>query len=318
MEELGASENFYLNFAGGPHRRAAAAVFYDTHFPDELPRTNRAEKDGVTIDFPYYLDEAAEEAKHAVRKFSLAEEDLPLGKVRARHYRPSNWQHGPNPCKLARLFNTWKPDLRLKGKGRGPPRSPGNYGRNDVDFFPIVFSTVDGNGRSKVQTMTAQLRNDSQALLHLVTVGAVAAATITVFFGIGFLWLAPPHPVTAPTDPAAPAQVLNAREVPSLSNNDTTLGSSAAPPADNVAVNPTATAPSNPRVLALTSTAPETPIIARVGRTHAKRVRVGRHGHGQTARGWLLGWRSDASAGPNPGGGFYGPPNFNVGYINPK
>src|SRR6516164_9664001 len=190
--------------------------------------------------------------------------------------------------------------------------------KSDVDFFPIVFSTVDGNGRSKVQTMTAQLRNDSQALLHLVTVGAVAAATITVFFGIGFLWLAPPHPVTAPTDPAAPAQVLNAREVPSLSNNDTTLGSSAAPLADNVAVNPTATAPSNPRVLALTSTAPETPIIARVGRTHAKRVRVGRHGHGQTARGWLLGWRSDASAGPNPGGGFYGPPNFNVGYINPK
>ena len=164
----------------------------------------------------------------------------------------------------------------------------------------------------------ALLRNESQALLHLVTVGGVAAATITVFFGIGFLWLAPPHSITAPTDPAAPAQVLEAHEVPPLSNNGTTLGTSATPPAGNVAANPTANAPSNPRVLALTSTAIDPPVIARAGRTHARRVRVGRHGHGQTARGWLLGWRSDASAGPNPGGGFYGPPNANVGYINPK
>jgi hypothetical protein len=164
----------------------------------------------------------------------------------------------------------------------------------------------------------ALLRNESQALLHLVTVGGVAAATITVFFGIGFLWLAPPHAITAPRDTAAPAQVLEAHEVPLLSNNDTTLGPSAAPPADNVPANPRATAPSNPRVLALTSTAIEMPIIARAGRTHAKWVRVGRHGRGRTTRGWLVGWRSDASAGPNPGGGFYGPPNFNVGYINPK
>jgi hypothetical protein len=27
--------------------------------------------------------------------------------------------------------------------------------------------------------------------------------------------------------------------------------------------------------------------------------------------------RGDASAGPNPGGGFYGAPNINVGRINP-
>jgi hypothetical protein len=27
--------------------------------------------------------------------------------------------------------------------------------------------------------------------------------------------------------------------------------------------------------------------------------------------------RGDASAGPNPGGGFYGAPNLNVGRINP-
>jgi len=29
-------------------------------------------------------------------------------------------------------------------------------------------------------------------------------------------------------------------------------------------------------------------------------------------------WRADATAGPNPGGGFYGAPNINVGYINPR
>jgi hypothetical protein len=28
-------------------------------------------------------------------------------------------------------------------------------------------------------------------------------------------------------------------------------------------------------------------------------------------------WRGDASAGPNPGGGFYGAPNINIGRINP-
>jgi len=28
-------------------------------------------------------------------------------------------------------------------------------------------------------------------------------------------------------------------------------------------------------------------------------------------------WRHDASAGPNPGGGFYGAPNLNVGRVNP-
>jgi hypothetical protein len=166
--------------------------------------------------------------------------------------------------------------------------------------------------------MMALLRNESQAVLHLVTVGGVAAATITVFFGIGFLWLAPRDAITAPTDPTAPAQVLEAHEVPLLSNNDTTLGLSATPPADNVAANPAANTPSHPRVLASTSTAIDPPIIARAQRTHTKRVRVGRHGHGRTERDWLVGWRSDASAGPNPGGGFYGPPNANVGYINPK
>jgi hypothetical protein len=28
-------------------------------------------------------------------------------------------------------------------------------------------------------------------------------------------------------------------------------------------------------------------------------------------------FRGDASAGPNPGGGFYGAPNINIGRINP-
>jgi hypothetical protein len=29
-------------------------------------------------------------------------------------------------------------------------------------------------------------------------------------------------------------------------------------------------------------------------------------------------WRLNAYPGPNPGGGFYGPPNINIGQINPK
>jgi hypothetical protein len=166
--------------------------------------------------------------------------------------------------------------------------------------------------------MTALLRNESQALLHLVTVGAVAAVTTTVFFGIGFLWLTPSRPVTPTIDRAPLEQVLEAHEILPVSNNDTTWGSSWTPPAGNVPANPTANARSRRAVLALRPIATATPIIARAGITHTTRVRGGRRSHGQSAGGWIVGWRSNASAGPNPGGGFYGPPNVNVGYINPK
>jgi hypothetical protein len=39
--------------------------------------------------------------------------------------------------------------------------------------------------------------DDFVSLLHLISLGAVAAATVGVFFGIGFLLIAPPHPTAA-------------------------------------------------------------------------------------------------------------------------
>jgi hypothetical protein len=155
-------------------------------------------------------------------------------------------------------------------------------------------------------------KDDFRPLLYLVSLGAVAAATVCVFFGIGFLLLAPPHPAAPPADPDPPAQALEAHEVPPPGNNDTAWGSLSAPPADKVTSSPTPSAPSNREAPAL-----ETTLVPPAGITHAKRVRVGRHRHQGTGRHWVALWRPDASAGPNPGGGFYGPPNINIGRINP-
>src|SRR5712671_6505109 len=148
-------------------------------------------------------------------------------------------------------------------------------------------------------------KDDFRPLLYLVSLGAVAAATVCVFFGIGFLLLAPPHPAAPPADPDPPAQALEAHEVPPPGNNDTAWGSLSAPPADKVTSSPTPSAPSNREAPAL-----ETTLVPPAGITHAKRVRVGRHRHQGTGRHWVALWRPDASAGPNPGGGFYGPPNI--------
>jgi len=105
---------------------------------------------------------------------------------------------------------------------------------------------------------------------------------------------------------------------------------SAGGPVQDIAVSPTPAAPANRHAL--------TPVPTKkpLGRkTHAKKAGVRRHRQYQTTISRLpqretarsaLGfvpttptpvWRPDASAGPNPGGGFYGPPNFEVGRINP-
>jgi hypothetical protein len=60
--------------------------------PDKLSCANRAEKDGVAIEFPEYVDGTAEEAKNTVRWISFSEEDLLLGEVRASHCGPLNRQ----------------------------------------------------------------------------------------------------------------------------------------------------------------------------------------------------------------------------------
>ena len=66
IEELGRREDFYLDLAGGSSRRIAGAIFHNAHLPNKLPRTNRAEKDGVAIEFPEYVDGTADDAKNTV------------------------------------------------------------------------------------------------------------------------------------------------------------------------------------------------------------------------------------------------------------
>jgi hypothetical protein len=174
------------------------------------------------------------------------------------------------------------------------------------------MATADETGSD----VMAVSKHESRPLPYLVTVGAVAAATVAVFFGIGFLRLAPPHPVAPPPDPISRAQALEAHEVP-LADNDAVSGPSS-PPAGKVTASTTPSVPSNREApVLLDATGVETARVPPAGITQARKVRVGRQRHQGTERHWVALWRSDAS-GPNPGGGFYGPPNMNVGYVNPR
>lgn len=166
--------------------------------------------------------------------------------------------------------------------------------------------------------MIAARKEESRSLLNLVIVGAVAAATIVVFFGVAFLWLGPLSPAMQPADPAPAAEALVTPEVAAPAN-DTMPGSSSAPPADNVAATATSGAASDQEMLAMGSIAIGTAITRPARITHAKRVTAHRHRRGTTTvRNAVVSWRLNAYPGPNPGGGFYGPPNINVGYINPR
>jgi hypothetical protein len=182
---------------------------------------------------------------------------------------------------------------------------------------------------------------------YLVSLAAVGAATVGVFFGVGFLLLAPPHPTAPSADPDPLAQALESLDLPTPAINDTAPGSSSAPAAKYVAASPTFGAPSNRDGPELVATAIDTALIPPGRITHAKKSRAGRLAHQGTGRRSAALWRPEeqigpgqagsfehrssydiravatparnrASAGPNPGGGFYGPPNINVGYINPK
>src|SRR4029077_6938205 len=92
IEELGRREDFYLDLAGGSSRSHTGAVFHNAHLPDKLSCANRAEKDGVAVEFPEYVDGTAEEAKNTVRWISFSEEDLLFGEVRASHCGPQRKQ----------------------------------------------------------------------------------------------------------------------------------------------------------------------------------------------------------------------------------
>jgi hypothetical protein len=196
-------------------------------------------------------------------------------------------------------------------------------------FSPAALSYQAAIPIGARQMMTAVPKDEAPSLLNLVIVGAVAVATVAIFFGIGFLWLALPYRSTPPADPVPPAQALEAREPPPSSNSETAWGTSPAP-AGKVAESSTLGASSDREARASEATAlispvsadvqaAAPPIIPSVGITHAKRTRVSWHRRGRIVRRWVAFWRRPYTyPGPNPGGGFYGPPNINVGYINPR
>jgi hypothetical protein len=186
--------------------------------------------------------------------------------------------------------------------------------------------------------MSAVAKDDFRSFHYLIALGGVAVVTVAVFFGVAFLWLAPPHPTAPPADPVPPRQALDAHEVPPLGASDTVRGSSVRSLEDATAPSPIPTAPPNREALALRSAPIETVRSPPAPVAHAKRARAGRHtqnritisrlpqreaersalGFAPTGRNWNALWRADASAGPNPGGGCYDAPNINIGRINPR
>jgi hypothetical protein len=168
-------------------------------------------------------------------------------------------------------------------------------------------------------TVSPVNRDDFRSLLYLISLSVVGVVIVGVFFGVGFLWLIDPNPATPSVHPVPSAQALEAHEVTAPANNGSERGSSSAPPADKVVASPTPSAPSEQEPAASASTAIETALIPPSRITHGnKRMWVRRRRHEVTVRHWGALWRPDASAGPNPGGGFYDGPNINVGRINPK
>jgi hypothetical protein len=176
-------------------------------------------------------------------------------------------------------------------------------------------------------------------LPHLVALGAAGAAIVVVFFGVGFLLLSPRHPTAPPAEPGLHVQVLEANEAaPDPGTQAEALEAREFPPdpalqpqalvAHQVALLPNETASgtsppphaerANREASAFGPTAMKTWIIPPAGVSHAKRRRIVRYHRQITTRQWGALWRPDAHAGPNPGGGFYGPPNINVGYIDPR
>ena len=185
--------------------------------------------------------------------------------------------------------------------------------------------------------MSASIKDDFRSVHYLIALSGVAAVTVAVFFGIAFLWLAP-YPAAPPANPVPPRQALDAHEVPPGAS-DTARSASVASVENAIAPSPISTAPPNGEALALRSAPIETAHSPPAPVTHAKRARAGRHTQKRitisrlprreaersalgfaptTGRNWTALWRADASAGPNPGGGFYDGPNVNVGRINPR
>jgi hypothetical protein len=160
-------------------------------------------------------------------------------------------------------------------------------------------------------------KDDFLPLLYFTSLGLVGLTTIAVFFGVGFSSLAPPHPAVPPTDRVQSAQAPEALAVLPPADNDTAPGPSPELPAGGVGASAAPDASPTRDLPALRSRAIQTTLSPPTRVSHAKRVGVDRHRHERTGKQWAAVWRPDASIGPNPGGGFYGAPNINVGRINP-
>jgi hypothetical protein len=166
------------------------------------------------------------------------------------------------------------------------------------------------------------------SLLYLITFGIVVAATAGLFLGVGFTWLTDPPPTRTAALSVLPEQALKVDEFPLP--GDATIAQPSSPriPAEKAAESPitntlplsdgTTKAPPTREAPLSGSTAIVAMLSPPAAINHAKRVRVVRYPRQVTERRRTELWRPDARAGPHPGGGFYGPPNINVGYINPR
>jgi hypothetical protein len=163
--------------------------------------------------------------------------------------------------------------------------------------------------------MSAAPKHDFRPLLFLIPTAAAAVAVIAVFFGIGLLLLRCPATLSVNSD--ASEQSLEAYELTPSQRDDTTPGSSVDTRADKPA-SPRPGATSNPDPGALGSTATETALIPSGEIRGVKSAGISRYRHRRSWKHWAAVWRGDSHPGPNPGGGFYGPPNLNVGHINPR
>src|SRR5215467_12383477 len=147
--------------------------------------------------------------------------------------------------------------------------------------------------------MTTAPDDHFRPLPYLLSLGAIAAATAVVFFGVAFLWLTPPHPTEPPADVDMPAQALDLQEVPPPANPDAARGSSSTPLADKAA-NPTPAAMSEQEQPAPEAIALETAFVPPARSTRAKRVRIALH-HRQVVtweRHRAALWRLNAYPGP--------------------
>jgi hypothetical protein len=175
----------------------------------------------------------------------------------------------------------------------------------------IVCGWLSSMGEVRVSGVT---KEDLRSLLYLLSLGIVGAATVGIFLGVGFMWLADTRPAVSPADSI---QASKEDEFPP-GEHDTVRGLSPTSSAENVVATSAPEAPVNQAAPNLRSAALERSPTPPAEIAHPKRVGVSRHRHQRTTGYWVASWRPDASAGPNPGGGFYGPPNANVGYINPR